>query len=88
MKDEFKAVLIRELTEEENDLLAKVRKLTGKGQNSKALMEAARLYILLDKEVKGLRTEANKLREENNNIKYRLREYFQIQTTLKDFTKK
>jgi hypothetical protein len=87
MKDDYKHILIRDLTEEDNKLLTEVRKLTGKGNNTKALMEAARLFVKLDNEARELRIETSKLKEENTNIKFKLRDYFNLQQTLKDFTK-
>lgn len=87
MKDDYKHILIRDLNEEENNLLTEVRRLTGKGQNSKALMEAAKQFVSLDNEVRELRQKVHVLEEENLNIKYRIRDYFGLQQTLKDFTK-
>lgn len=79
-----KEIKIRDLSEEDNELLDVIRKVTRKGQNSKAIMKACQMLLDARGEINVLESQVTRLGDKIEWFEFHLKQYFSIGQTLKE----
>lgn len=79
-----KEIKLRELSESDNEMLDKLRRITGKGHNSQAVIKACYRMLDLENEVDEQRRYIAELEGKINRFQMYLRDYFGAEQGLKE----
>lgn len=80
----IKEIKIRSLTEEDNEMLDTLRRLTGKGHNSQAVLSACYSLLKYEKEIDEYRRIIAEYEGKINRFEMLLKEYFSAESNLRD----